>query len=116
MCLNVRSSRNEISLKYSPREILTEFYLDFKNHFKVVFRSYMEARDDSNNTKNMYPSNCGFIFLIPTVNLQGTQKVFCLNTVRVQNSRNIVPIIAPDQVINKVNDWCKNSKIDHYVK
>ena len=36
---------------------------------------------------------------------------FFLDTVILINSRNIIPMVYPYQVIRKVNDWCNNSKI-----
>ena len=48
--------------------------------------------------------------------MQGNQKVFCIETKREINIRNISPIIAHDQVIRKVNDYCKKSEIEQYGK
>ena len=42
------------------------------------------------------------------------QKVFCLNTGQVLRIGKIIPMVAPDIIINKVNGWCKRSKMEHY--
>ena len=91
-------------------EIVTDWNLDFKNHYRVVFGSYVEAHDNPSITNNINTITHKCIELGPTGNLQGTHKVFCLKMGIVMNSRNIIPIIATYQVIRKLNDWCKNQK------
>ena len=109
MWLNALPSVNGISLKYSPREIVTGHHPDFKNHCKFVCGSYVKAHDDPKMTKKTNPRNHKCISFIPTGNLQGTQKVFWINKVIILKMRKMVPIIAPDQVIRKLNGWCKKS-------
>ena len=55
-----------------------------------------------------------YIDLRPTINIQGTHKVFCLDTVRVINRRRIITMVAPYRLTRKVNDWCDNSKREKY--
>ena len=48
--------------------------------------------------------------------MQVNQKVFCIETRREIKIGNISPIIAHDQVIRKVNDYCKKLEIEQYGK
>ena len=45
--LNSLTTGNEISLKCSPREIVTGCHLDFKKNFKVVSVSYVDMNPRS---------------------------------------------------------------------
>ena len=57
-------------------EIVTDWNLDFKNHYKLVLRSYMETHEYPNITNNLNLITNDFIDLVPTTNLKGIQKVF----------------------------------------
>ena len=70
--------------------------MEFKKHCKVVFGLYAEAHDDAKEKTKGKPRNDECIALVPTKNLQGTQKVICINMVRVTNIGNTTPIVAPD--------------------
>ena len=100
ICLTALKDGNGISQKYSQSEIGTGWHKEFKTHCKVVFGSYVEAHEYPNITNNMIPRNHKCITLGPTENLQGTHNLFCLNTGRALNRRNIISIIAPDRVIS----------------
>ena len=86
--------------------------MDSKSHCKVASRSYVESHQDTTKTNNTNPRTHKFISLIPKGNIQGTQKFFFLNIGRVLPKRDIILMVAPDQVIIKVNDCCKNSIIE----
>ena len=64
----------------------------------------MEAHVDPNITKNMNPSNHECITLLPTQNIQGTHKVFCLNTGIVLKRMKIINMVALDQFTINVNE------------
>ena len=53
--------------------------------YTLQFGAYVEAHDYSTVTNNMIPRTHEWIYLIPNVNIQGTQKVFDLDTGRVIN-------------------------------
>ena len=101
---NKLSDRNGISVNYSPKEIVTGKHLDFKKQCNVVFGSYVEAYYETTTTNNMDPITHDSIALTPIRNLQVTQKFFCLYTGRVLKRRSIIPVVAPYQIIRKVND------------
>ena len=102
MWVNSLPSGKCIYHKYSPREIVTGQHLDFKKHFRVVYGLYVEDHDDPNRTNNMSPRTHECISLVPTRNIQVTQKVFCMNSGGVLKIRNIVPMISSDRIIKTV--------------
>jgi hypothetical protein len=53
----------------------------------------------------MHPRTFPGIFLGPTGNLQGTHKVFDINTGAVKKPRTITPLTMPDRVIAVIEDW-----------
>ena len=74
----------------------------------------MESHDDPNINNRMTPRTHGCIELGPNRNIQGTYNVFCMNSVIVLKRRNIIPMIAADQIIKIVDDWGKTSRIKQY--
>ena len=50
MWLNSLMAGNGISLKYQPRKTVMVHNMDSKKHCKVVFRSYVEAHENTNIT------------------------------------------------------------------
>ena len=68
----------------------------------MVYLSYVGDHVNPKITNNMTTRTYECIYLRPTVNLQGTQKFFFLNTIRLLKKRKIIPIISPYQVISKV--------------
>ena len=69
--------------------------MDFKKHCKVVFGSYVKSHDDPKLTNNIKPRTNECIYLEQTINLQGTQKVFCIDMVRVLTIIKVIPMLAP---------------------
>ena len=76
----------------------------------MVLGSYVKDHDDQNITNNMSPRTHEYISLGPTVNIQGTQKVFCLNSGMVLKRINIFFMISSDQIIYTVKDRGKNQE------
>ena len=76
----------------------------------------MEAHSDPRVTNIMNPITHECISLGPKGNIQVTQNLLCLDTGRVLKIINIIIMVAPDQVIRKVNYWCKKSKIEQHRK
>ena len=74
----------------------------------------MEAHDDPTVTNNINPGTHEYIYLGPTINIKGAQKVFCLDTGRVLKTISIIPMVASEQVIIKVNDRCNKSNMEKY--
>jgi hypothetical protein len=78
--LNSLPAAAGVSDKYSPHKIILGCKLDFKNHCKVTFGSYVEAHNYPTITNTMRPCTFPGIFLCHTGNLQGTHKIFDINT------------------------------------
>ena len=114
MWLNGILDRNEISENYSQKEIVTGRHLDLKNNCKVVFVSYEESHGDPKVTNNTRPITHEYIFLGPNINLQGNQKILCINSGRLLKIENIIPMVEPYRVIIKMNYLCMKSKIEKY--
>ena len=72
----------------------------------------MEDNPDVTNTTTSRTREA--IALGPTGNIQGTQKVFCLETGKVLKQRKIIPLPVPDRVIQKVEQWGKRSQRESY--
>ena len=105
-----------VSQNYYPKEIVTGQHIDFKNHCRGVCGWYVEAQYDPNITNNMTPRTHECIALLPNRNIQGTQKVFCMNSGIFLKRINITPMIASDQIIKIVKYWGKKSRREKYGK
>ena len=67
-----------------------------------MFGSYVVAQDNTKVTKHKNPRTYECISLVPDRNLQGTQKLICLETGGVLNIINTTIMLAPYQVIKKL--------------
>ena len=76
----------------------------------MLFGSYVKAHKYPMVKNYMTPRTHDCISIVPTGNLQVTQNVFCLNTVRVLKPSNIILVVAPDGIIKKVNQCFKYQK------
>ena len=76
----------------------------------MVFGTYVETLDNPNITNNLNSTTHKFIVLGSTGKLQGIQRVFCLNLLRILKKRRTIYMIAPYQLIKKVNDLYKKQK------
>ena len=99
-----------ICQKYSPREIVTGWHLGIKKPYRVVIGLYVEAHGDPNITNNMTLRTHEYITLGPTINIQGTHKVFCLDSGKVLKRIKIIPVVAKYRIINKVDGWGDKSR------
>jgi len=107
MCLNCIINKQGISDVLSPREIMLRRKLDYKRHFWIKFRSYVEAHEDPDITNTMRAHTYPGIYLGCMTNLQGTRKVFDLLTGVVKKPRSVTEFPIPDRVIKMVDAWGK---------
>ena len=81
----------------------------FDAHFKFQWVKYVEVHKDPDvtitNRSRTYPG----VYLIPTGNVQGTLKVFDLNTGVVKNLSSATAFPMPDRFIELVNVWVIDS-------
>ena len=66
-----------------------------QKYCKVVFRSYLELKDNPTVINNRKTRIHDCIYLGPTQNLKGNYMVFIIYTGRVQNRINIIPMVVP---------------------
>ena len=88
---------------------MTVQHLDFKKHFRVVYGLYVEDHDDPNRTNNMSPRTHECIALGTIGNIQGTQKVFFLDSDLFLKTIKIIPTIEIYRIIKIVDNWCKKT-------
>jgi hypothetical protein len=101
--LNAFPVNNGISTKYSPRELLLRWKMDYKKHCRVEVGTYCEVHDEPNPSNTMIRRTHEAIALGPTGNLQGSVKFYCLNTGRVLKRRLFTQMPMPDSIIKRVN-------------
>ena len=106
---NIWPNKLGISDKFSPREIVTRRKADWAKHLTYPFGTYLEAHADNEVTNTMSDRTFPGIFCGTTGNIQGTMRVFDINTGLVKKCRNATKFPMPDDVIRKVNAWGKKS-------
>jgi hypothetical protein len=109
MWLNAFPSKSGVSSTLSPREIVLKHKLDFKIHCRAQFGEYCEAHDEPSITNSMTPRTSPAIVLGPTGNLQGTYKLFSLNTFKKIKRRKFTVMPMPDSVIKKIERYANNN-------
>ena len=72
-----------------------------------MFGSYVEMHYDPNMTNNTALRNRQCIEIVPTGNIQGTRKVFFLNSGKCLKRVNSIPMVDTEQIIKKVVEWGK---------
>ncbi|KAL7470808.1 hypothetical protein ACHAXS_011072 [Conticribra weissflogii] len=105
MWLNAFPTKNGVSTKFSPREIVTRQPLDFTKHCRTPFGSYCEVHDEPAPLNSMRPRTHPAIALGPTGNAQGTYKFFCLEKGTVLKRNHWTEYPMPDSIIRRVNRW-----------
>ena len=70
--LNAFPVHNGISAKYSPRELILRWQMDYKKHCRVLVGTYCEVHDKLSPSNTMITRTHKGIALGPTGNLQGS--------------------------------------------
>jgi len=102
--LNAFPVKNGISSMFSPRELLVRWRLDYAKHCRVLPGTYCEVHDKPSPSNTMTPRMHEAIAVGPTRNLQGSVKIFCLNSGRILKRRSFTTLPMPDRVLKRVND------------
>jgi hypothetical protein len=92
-----------ISQMFLPQELLVQWQLDYKKHCRVPLGTYCEIHDEPVPTNTMVWRTHKGIALGPTGNLQGSVKIYCINTGRVLKCQSFTPMPMHDQVIKRIN-------------
>ena len=101
--LNEFPVKSIVSETFAPREILLRRRMDAKKHYEALPGSYCEVHDKPNPSNTTVSRTNEGIDLVPTGNIQGSVKFYCLNTGRVLKRRAFTDIPMPIAVIAKVN-------------
>ena len=105
MWLNTMSSDKGISEKYSPREIIKVWDMDYTKYRKEILGGYFESSEDEILEKNMKPWTHECMLLGPSSNIQGYTKYFDTLKGRVLKHSKIEELPMPVRVIRKIYQW-----------
>jgi hypothetical protein len=97
--LNTFPARTGISDRFSPRELLVWWQLDYKKHCQVLPGTYCEIHDKPDPSNSMVAWTHKGIALRQTGNLQGSVKFYCLNTGSVLKQRSLTVMLMPQSII-----------------
>ena len=83
---------------------------DWEKYLRFPFNTYVEGHVAKERTNDM--SNWTFrgIYCRSTGNIQGTMRMFDVNTGIVKKCCNTTQFITPDTIIKKMNAWGKKSQ------
>ncbi len=102
--LNAFPVKSGISSTFSPCKLLVWWKLDYKKHCRVLPGTYCEVHNEPSLLNTMTPHTHEAIALGPTGNLQGSVKLYSLDTGGVLKRHSFTPIPMPDRIIAKVNN------------
>ena len=86
-----------------PRELLMRRRLDYKKHCRVLPGTFCEVHDEPMPTNTIALRTHEGIALGPTGNLQGSVKIYYINTGWVLKRCSFTPMSMPNKVIKRVN-------------
>jgi hypothetical protein len=101
--LNAFPVKMGIPSTYLPQEILVRWRLDYKKHCRVLPGTYCKVQDEPNPLNSMVGRTHEDIALGPTGNLQGSVKIFCLNTGCMLKRWSFTALPMPMRVIKQVD-------------
>ena len=111
MWLNNFPTKNGVSDRFSPREIILRHKLNYKKHCRAPFGSYCEVHEDNSPTNSTKSRGIPAICLGPTGNLQGTYSFLNLATGLVIKRRRFTELPVPDSVIKRVETLAEKSNV-----
>jgi len=102
-CLNVQTT-SSLTGNWCPRVRMTGRKVDFKKEYALTFGDYVEARNPKVISNSMEPRTDGCIALYPTLNVNGSWKLYNLRTNRiVSRSQYSKTKHTPDNIIQLMN-------------
>ena len=99
--LNSFPAEGGISDTMSPRSIIVGSVVDYTNHCKIEFGTYVQTHEAHDNT--MLPRTTGAIALRPTGNAQGGHYFYSLTTGRRLNRNHWTVLPMPADVITRIH-------------
>ncbi len=109
MWLNNMPSATGISTQFSPRELVLQTRLKYKQHCRAPFGSYCKVHEDNDPTNSMAPRTTPAICVGPTGNLQGSYFFFSLVTGQIIRRCLWSELPVPDAVIEHVAHFAQKS-------
>lgn len=110
--MNSYVDKQGVSDKYSPRELILRWQLNWKRHCKYQFGAYRQAYDDPDSTEtNTQQSHSWNVICVgPMGNMQGSYYFLDLDTKVLIKRRRFTVLPMPDSVIKRVEGWGKRDK------
>jgi len=106
--INVMTTRS-LTGNWCPRVRMTGRKIDFKREYALIFGDYVEARDPQVVSNSMEPRTEPCIALYPTLNVNGSWKMFNMVSKRlVSRSQFRKATYTPEFIINSMNDMALN--------
>ena len=99
-CLNIVVAMNGVSVRHSPRYIITGKHAFYHKHCKVQPGEYAHVHESHDNS--MAPRTVGAIAIGSTFNDEGGVAYFSLKTGRQLDRARATPLPMPDDVIDRV--------------
>jgi hypothetical protein len=96
-----------VSDTISPRELIAGLKLDYNEHCKLEFGSYVQVHENHDNT--MQTRTTGAIALRPAGNAQGGYYIFSLTTCRRLNRNNWTELPMPQDAMDRVHTFARRS-------
>ena len=109
--LNYFPSKNGVSDKYSPREIMHKVKLDYKRHCAIPMFAYVQAHEEPQITNTIAQRAMDALYIRPTNSMQGGHEVLNLATNEVVTRRKVTPVPMTQTIINVVNDLAARDKM-----
>jgi hypothetical protein len=110
MWMNAFPVKSGISVKWSPRELISRHKLDAKLHCKTPFGAYCEVHTDPDITNTMEPGTKWGICLGPTGKMQGSYKFMSLSTGKKIVRRKFTEMPMTESVMNQIGQWAKKDR------
>ena len=101
--INAVPSKVGVSRSLSPSEIVFGRKLDYNIDCRISYGSYVEASPDADITNTMDARTVPCIALETTGNIQGSHRVFDLNSGKVLVRRTVKEMPFPERVLKRVN-------------
>jgi len=94
----------------SPRELFLQRKVDYKRDLRISFGDYVQTHCVNTIRNSMAPRVEGAIALLPTGNLQGSVKFYCLSTGTVITRDHWTVVPLSDNVIHHMNEIANTHK------
>ena len=109
--LNTFPTAGGISDTLSPRTIIVGSTIDYAQHCRIEFGTYVQTRETHDNS--MTPRTTSALALLPTNNHQGGHLFFSLSTGKILNRNHWTALPMPLEVVDRVHVLAQRSLSNH---